>query len=36
MTKAALNGLLGLCLGSALVPLGTRIVGPVWVRLFNR
>lgn len=36
MTKAALNGLLGLCLGSALVPIGTRIVGPVWVRLFNR
>lgn len=36
MTKAVLNGLLGLCLGSALVPLGTRIIGPLWARLPTR
>ncbi len=36
MTKAVLNGLLGLCLGSALVPLGTRLIGPLWARLPKR
>lgn len=33
--KAAIDGMLGLILGVALIPLATKIVGPLWVRLFG-
>jgi uncharacterized protein len=33
--KAAIDGLLGLVLGIALIPLATRVIGPMWARLFG-
>lgn len=33
--KAAIDGVLGLLLGLALIPLATRIIGPAWARLFG-
>jgi predicted DNA repair protein MutK len=34
--KAALDGVVGLALGLVLIPVATRIVAPVWERLFRR
>ena len=31
--KAAIDGILGLALGIVLIPVGTKIIGPVWQRL---
>lgn len=33
--KAALDGVLGLALGVVLIPVGTKVVGPIWSRLFG-
>ncbi|TNF23362.1 MAG: DUF808 domain-containing protein [Rhodobacteraceae bacterium] len=33
--KAALDGLLGLALGVVLIPLGTKLVGPMWTAVFG-
>ncbi|MHA6344802.1 DUF808 domain-containing protein [Roseivivax sp. CAU 1761] len=32
---AALDGVLGILLGLALIPLGTRVIGPVWTSVFG-
>ncbi|PZQ99391.1 MAG: DUF808 domain-containing protein [Cereibacter sphaeroides] len=34
LVKAAMDGLFGLALGLVLIPLGTRIVAPLWGRIF--
>ena len=33
LVKAAIDGVLGLALGIVLIPLATKVVGPVWTRL---
>lgn len=33
---AALDGLLGLALGTALIPVGTKLIAPVWKAVFQR
>ena len=33
LVKAAIDGILGLALGIVLIPLATKVVGPVWTRL---
>jgi uncharacterized protein len=30
---AAIDGVIGLAIGVALIPLATRVIGPVWSRL---
>ena len=35
-TKAAIDGVLGLILGLLLIPMGEKIVTPLWRRIFNR
>ena len=32
--RAALDGVVGLALGLALIPVATRVIAPVWERLF--
>ncbi len=34
--KAAIDGVLGIGVGLALVPLGTRVIGPFWARIFGQ
>ncbi|WP_323765554.1 DUF808 domain-containing protein [Marinovum sp.] len=34
--KAALDGILGLALGVVLIPIGTKLIAPLWHRVFNR
>lgn len=34
--KAALDGVLGVALGVVLIPIGTRLIAPLWRRVFNR
>ena len=34
--KAAIDGVLGLALGLALIPIATRIIGPVWAKSFGK
>ena len=34
--KAAIDGLLGLALGIVLIPIGTRLIAPLWARVFAR
>ena len=36
LVKAALDGVFGLVLGVALIPLATRLIGPVWERLSGK
>lgn len=36
LVKAAIDGVLGLALGIALIPLATRVIGPVWVRFSGK
>lgn len=36
LVKAAIDGVLGLALGIALIPLATRIIGPVWLRFSGK
>ena len=35
ITKAALDGILGLALGLVLIPVGTKVVAPLWKSLFG-
>ncbi|MFD1343951.1 DUF808 domain-containing protein [Litorisediminicola beolgyonensis] len=35
VTTAALDGVLGLALGFVLIPIGTKIVGPLWASVFG-
>jgi predicted DNA repair protein MutK len=35
-TKATIDGIFGLALGLALIPVGERIITPIWRRLFKR
>ena len=34
--KAAIDGVLGLALGLVLIPLATRVIGPVWAAVFGK
>ncbi len=36
LTKAVMDGILGLALGVVLIPIGTKIVGPIWSRVFGK
>ncbi|SFR04021.1 DUF808 domain-containing protein [Poseidonocella sedimentorum] len=36
LTKATLDGLLGLILGVILIPVGTKLVGPLWGSVFGK
>lgn len=36
LVKAAIDGVLGLILGIALIPLATRVIGPLWGSIFNK
>ncbi|MDA7426857.1 DUF808 domain-containing protein [Primorskyibacter aestuariivivens] len=36
IAKAAMDGVLGLALGTALIPIGVKIVGPLWAKLSAR
>ena len=36
VAKATMDGLLGLAIGTALIPVGTRLIAPVWARLSGR
>lgn len=35
LVKATIDGILGLALGLVLIPLATRVIGPLWARLFG-
>ena len=35
MSKATIDGLLGLAIGAALIPVGTKVIAPVWSRFFG-
>lgn len=35
-TKAAIDGVFGLVLGLALIPVGERIITPIWRKIFNK
>lgn len=35
LVKAAIDGVLGLALGLVLIPLATKVIGPLWARLFG-
>tara|TARA_R110002049_G_scaffold10127_2_gene50246 strand:- start:36823 stop:37797 length:975 start_codon:yes stop_codon:yes gene_type:complete len=35
-TKAAIDGVFGLLLGLALIPLGEKVITPIWRRIFHR
>lgn len=34
--KAAIDGLLGLALGVVLIPIGTKVIAPIWKRVFSK
>ena len=36
LTKAVMDGILGLALGIVLIPIGTKVVGPIWSRIFAK
>ena len=36
LVKAAIDGVFGLILGIALIPLATRVIGPLWGRVFGK